>query len=174
MIGDSRPTTKLAAVPNRYTPRDTRVSRQQTISTDRNIVAYLHKIIDLGVFTDDRILQRPTINARSSTNRDRVLNDHAPQLRYVDNSKRAESGSETRLADNCTGMYAHAITDHCKADTGPGPDEAISANADSRPNHRSRGNKCVPPDANPRADGDSWPKGHTILETRRRMNLPAA
>jgi hypothetical protein len=173
MIGDSGPTTKLATIPDRHAPRNSCVGRQQAISADHDVVADLHKVIDLGVFTNDRILQCPPINTGPGTHRHGVLNNDPPKLRYVDNSMRPRRSAETRLAYDCAGVNSHAITDQGKTDAGSCADETIPTNADAWPNHRACGNEGVSPDVRIRTNRDPRPKRNSLLQLRRLINLSA-
>ncbi len=105
-------------IANPRAPSNTRHTGNHAVPDNLNIVTYLNKIINLRAGPNDRMAKRRTVNGAVRTYLDIVANQHAPNLRYLEQrtvhrskSKSIASQYHTRMKD-ATRPYLNSFPDH--------------------------------------------------------------
>src|SRR5690349_3736132 len=124
--------------------------------TNRDIVAYLNKVVDLGPLADDSVANSTSVDCRAGANLDVVLDDHAAYLGNLQMTPASHHKTKSVLADLAARMKNDTVADqaiadgrassdrtvapdpHARPDYGICPDYAAAADLDARANDRTR------------------------------------
>src|SRR6476661_4538086 len=133
---------------------NTRLRHQYAMPANADIVTYLDQVVDLGAFANHGVADCTTIDRGAGPYLDIVLNDNAPDLRYLDVTTSPHHKSEAVLTNRAAGMNDDPITDqrigngrvcadgtvapysHLCADHGVCSDRAATSDFDMRANDR--------------------------------------
>src|SRR5690606_10692138 len=97
MIGKSHTSAQHCLVTNNATARDAAMRGNDTKTADPHVVRNLDKIIDLGTFTDNGVIQRTAIHRCIGANLDIVLNNDPAELGNFFQTRRAWNVAEPIL-----------------------------------------------------------------------------
>src|ERR1700689_4931313 len=118
------------------TPRYTDLPRNQAVSSDADVVCYLHEVVDLGAFADDGITGRTAVDRCVGAYFYIVLDDDPAALRNLQVAGRRWKIAEAVLTDTSTGMDDDPIADQRVRDGCAGADDAIAADRNGLANAR--------------------------------------
>src|SRR5215467_5469812 len=144
--------------------RNADLGNQQAVTPDRDVVADLDEIVDLGSLPDHSVADRPTVDCGIGADLDVVLDDYAPDLGNLVGPARPAHKTEAILSDRATRVNDHTVADQRMHDRGARPDRAIAADANIRTNNGARADHRAAANLRPRPDHGGWINGHAVFQ----------
>src|SRR5215471_4830505 len=143
MVVDADTGAKDHEILDCHTARNSGLRHQHAMTSNGNIVADLHQVVDLGALPYDGVAIGPSVDGAASADLDVVLNDDAPNLRHLHVAGGRHHISEPVLANVGAGVNDHAVTQQGMNDGTAGADRAIAADADGRSDDGVSGDQCA-------------------------------
>src|SRR5690625_2482416 len=141
MPRDSSCTTNEAPFAYRRTTRDGNAAGDGRMRSNPNIVADLHKIIDLDTLANNGIAQGAPIDATVRPDLNIITQLHAARLRHLDPAPGVIGETKAVRADHDTGMQNHTRSNyHGVRNSDIRSNPAMRANPDIGTKHRARAN----------------------------------
>ena len=153
------------------TPRYADLPGNQAVSSDADVVCYLHEVVDLGAFADDGITGRTAVDGGVGAYFYVVLDDDPAALRNLHVAGCRWKIAEAVLTNPRTGMDDDPIADQRVRDSCAGADDAIAADRNGLANggtgrdERSRADFGIWTDDRKRIDRDPG------FQSRARMDV---
>src|SRR5215831_20030867 len=122
-------------------PGNPGLSYQQAVAANRDIVANLDEIVDLGPFANHGVLDGSAIDGAVGADFHVVLDDDPTDLRDLAGTIRARDKPESVLSDRTTRMHDHAIANQSMGYRSIGTDCTIAADANAGPDDSARTNE---------------------------------
>ena len=135
MVGDAHTAAQHGTVTNPDRAGNTPECGDDHRAAEDHIMGDLTKIIDLGPFTDDRVVKNAPVDAGIRTYGDVVLKNDPAKMRRVFYTRRTSHDTEACLPDPGPGEERHMITQKGTVHTGVGADCAVPANLHTGPDY---------------------------------------
>src|SRR5262249_14082054 len=116
-------------------------SYQQAVAANRDIVANLDEIVDLGPFANHGVLDGSAIDGAVGADFHAVLDDDPTDLRDLAGTLGARDKPESVLSDRTARMHDHAIADKSMGYRSIGTDCTIAADTNAGPDDGARTNE---------------------------------
>src|SRR5208283_6159036 len=140
---------------------------------NRDIVAYLHKVVDLGALADHGVANGAAVDRGAGADLDVVLDDDAAELRHLVVAPLGHHEVKPVLTYLAAGMNDDPVADQRVGDGRSRADRAIAPDTHFGSDHRRRADDAAGADFGARPDHRAGLDGDAVFRPRGRIYVRA-